>query len=82
MKDGVVVSGANSNMLRITNIEESDEGVYKCVASNKGGQIESDPATITVYGTLITTSMLYILTHTIRSTHGRGTTTTSSCSVG
>ncbi|XP_065918156.1 contactin-3-like isoform X3 [Dysidea avara] len=50
MKDGVVVSGANSNMLRITNIEESDEGVYKCVVSNKGGQVESNPATITVYG--------------------------------
>jgi len=50
MKDGVVVSGANSNMLRITNIAESDEGVYKCVASNKGGQVESDVATVTVYG--------------------------------
>jgi len=82
MKDGVVVSGANSNMLSITNIEESDEGVYKCVASNKGGQVESNPATITVYGMLITTCMLYTLTHAIRSTHGRGTTTTSSCSVG
>ncbi|XP_065918194.1 contactin-3-like isoform X2 [Dysidea avara] len=50
MKDGVVVSGTNSNMLRITNIEESDEGVYKCMASNKGGLVESNPATITVYG--------------------------------
>jgi len=49
MKDGVVVSGAISNMLKITNIEESDEGVYKCVASNKGGQVESDIATVTVY---------------------------------
>ena len=50
MKDGVVLSGTNSNMLRITNIEESDEGVYKCVVSNKGGQVESNTATITVYG--------------------------------
>ena len=50
MKDGVVVSGANSNKLRITNIEESDEGVYKCVASNKGGQVESNTATVIVYG--------------------------------
>ena len=47
------MSGVNSNMLRITNIEESDEGVYKCVASNKGGQVESNPATITVYGMLV-----------------------------
>jgi len=50
MKDDVVVSGANSNMLKITNIEELDEGVYKCVVSNKGGQVESIPATIIVYG--------------------------------
>ena len=50
MKDGVVVSGANSNMLTINNREESDEGVYKCVARNKGGQVES---TITVYGMLV-----------------------------
>ena len=67
MKDGVEVSGANSNMLRITNIEESDEGVYKCVASNKGGQVESNPATITVYGMLVTTcnnmNVVYFNTH-------------------
>ena len=37
-------------MLRITNITESDEGVYKCVASNKGGRVESNAATVTVYG--------------------------------
>ena len=61
MKDGVVVSGANSNMLRITNIEESDEGVYKCVASNKGGQVESNPATITVYGMLETNMCIVYL---------------------
>jgi len=54
MKDGVVVSGANSNMLKITNIEETNEGVYKCMASNKGGQVESNAATITVYGMLLT----------------------------
>ena len=49
-KDGTVVSGANSNMLEITNTMESDEGVYKCVASNKGGMVESNPATVTIYG--------------------------------
>ena len=62
MKDGVVVSGANSNMLRITNIEESDEGVYKCVASNKGGQVESDTATVTVFGKLVTIYRCMLLT--------------------
>ena len=50
MKDGVNVSNANSNMLVITNITESDEGKYKCVASNKGGMAMSKPATVTIYG--------------------------------
>ena len=50
MKDNVKISGINSNTLKITNIMESDEGVYKCIASNKGGRDESNSATITVYG--------------------------------
>ena len=29
---------------------ELHEGVYKCMASNKGGMVESNPATVTVYG--------------------------------
>ena len=49
MKDNVLVSGANSNMLEITNTTESDEGVYKCIASGIGGMTESNTATITVY---------------------------------
>ena len=57
MKDGVVVSGANSTTLSIDDIEESDEGVYKCVAINTGGQVESNPATISVYGMLVATCM-------------------------
>ena len=50
MKDGVVVPAANSSILEITSITESDEGTYKCVVSNNGGMVESNPATITVYG--------------------------------
>ena len=50
MKDGVLISAADSNVLEITNITESQEGVYKCVASNKGGMIQSNLATLTVYG--------------------------------
>ena len=53
MKDGMMISRANSRILRIDNIMESHEGVYKCVVSNsndKGGTVESNPASITVYG--------------------------------
>lgn len=50
MKDSVLVSGATSNVLIINNTNKSDEGVYKCVASSKGGMVESDLATVTVYG--------------------------------
>ena len=47
--DILIIPDATSRLLRITNISESDEGMYKCVASNKGGRVESNPATVTVY---------------------------------
>ena len=50
MKDGAVVS--ESRRLRLTNIQESDEGAYMCRASNKGGMVVSDPGIVTVYGEL------------------------------
>ena len=49
-KNNILLSDATSRILRITNISESDEGVYKCVVINKGGRVESNPATVTVYG--------------------------------
>lgn len=50
MKDGVFIAAASSHILRITNITESDEGMYKCVAKNKGGMAVSNAAAITIYG--------------------------------
>ena len=44
------MSGATSNKLNIVNTKESNEGVYMCRASNKGGTVLSDPALITVFG--------------------------------
>ena len=49
MKDGVVVS--ELRRLRLTNIQESDEGAYTCRASNKGGMVVSNPRIVIVYGT-------------------------------
>ena len=50
IKDDISIPDANSRTLKITNTMESDEGVYKCVVSNKGGMDESNSATVTVYG--------------------------------
>ena len=49
-KNDMPIPDVYSRMLKISNIKESDEGVYKCVASNKGGRVESNPAIVTVYG--------------------------------
>ena len=50
MKDDVSIPDVNSRMLEITNVTESNEGVYKCVVSNKFGMVESNPAIVTIYG--------------------------------
>ena len=50
IKDDREVSGSRSRRLRLTNIQEFNEGAYKCRASNKGGVVVSNPATVTVYG--------------------------------
>ena len=52
IKDDVVISGSRSRKLRFTNIQESNEGAYKCRASNNGGVVVSNPGTVTVYGKL------------------------------
>ena len=48
MKDGLVIS--ELRRLRLTNIQESDEGAYMCRASNKGGMVVSNPGIVIVYG--------------------------------
>ena len=52
IKDDVVVSGSTSRRLRFNNVQESDKGSYKCRASNNGGMVVSNPATVTVYSEL------------------------------
>ena len=52
IKDDAVVSGSTSRTLMFNNIQESNEGAYKCGASNNGGMVISNPATVTVYGEL------------------------------
>ena len=49
-KNNITIPDTNSNVLNIINITESDEGIYRCVASNKGDTVESYPAIVTVYG--------------------------------
>ena len=49
-RNGVIISDDNSNVLRINEIKQSDDGTYQCIASNKGGNTISNPAMIIVYG--------------------------------
>ena len=50
MRNGVIISDDNSNVLIINDIKQSDDGTYQCIASNKGGNATTNPAKITVYG--------------------------------
>ena len=50
LRNGKLLPGATFNVLRFIKINESNEGIYKCVVSNKGGEVEFNPATVTVYG--------------------------------
>ena len=44
--------GMNTMTISSINIQQSDEGSYRCTASNSAGTSISDVATITVYGEL------------------------------
>ena len=50
IRNGVIISDDNSNVLSINKVKQSDDDVYQCIASNKGGNVTSNPAMITVYG--------------------------------
>jgi len=50
LRNGEPLRATQSNILNIAKIKESQEGIYKCVVSNKGGEVESHSATVTVYG--------------------------------
>ena len=42
------VSGATTNNLTIANVQESNEGMYRCVVTNDAGDTNSDAAQLTV----------------------------------
>ena len=44
------VTGINSNILVIPDVELSDENTYTCSASNEGGHLQSKVARLTVIG--------------------------------
>ena len=50
MRNGVITSDDYSNVLRINEIKQSDDGTYQCIASNKGGNATSNPAMVILYG--------------------------------
>ena len=42
------VSGATTSTLTITNVQESNEGMYRCVVTNDAGDTTSNAAQLTV----------------------------------
>ena len=50
MRNGVIISDDNSSVLSINEIKQSDDGIYQCIVSNKGGNVTSYPAMVRVYG--------------------------------
>ena len=57
MRNGAIISDDNSNALRINEIKQSDDGIYQCIASNKGGNDISNPAMIKVYGKKLSSTL-------------------------
>ncbi|MGC8744821.1 MAG: PA14 domain-containing protein, partial [Verrucomicrobiia bacterium] len=51
-KNGIDIPGANSATLTIANANVADSGVYTVVVGNEGGQVTSDPVTVTVINQL------------------------------
>ena len=49
-KDDELISGAVLPYLYIPEITPSDRGSYTCVASNRAGEDESTPGTVTIPG--------------------------------
>jgi len=50
LEDGGKISGAEEASLEITNIDDTDEGSYRCVVSNNYNSETSDTVTLTVVG--------------------------------
>ena len=56
------VSGVNTSVLTVPNVVESDEGQYYCIVTNEwGNSVESNNATLTVFGTYICVKFRYYL---------------------
>ena len=52
-QNGSIPSGAagmNTNMLTLNNLQLEDAGDYRCVATNNGGDVLSNYATLTLTG--------------------------------
>lgn len=47
-QDGVLLLGQSSNTLSINNVDTGDAGIYRVLVSNAAGEVETNPALITV----------------------------------
>ncbi|MCK4662341.1 MAG: immunoglobulin domain-containing protein [Bacteroidales bacterium] len=67
-KDGVAlanggdISGVNSKMLTINNLDNTDEGIYRCEVTGTCGSVKSDPANLIINLSTVITSQPSSLT--------------------
>jgi pectate lyase len=71
-KDGVLIGGATSTTLTLTNVQITNAGSYTLTASNSVGSPTSDPAVLTVTTTVSVPWSAYNLTGFGRATTGGG----------
>ena len=57
--------GADTAELTVFNVQEADEGQYRCVVMNRSGQAESQPATLTIQSIGKQTCIYWLIRQTL-----------------
>ncbi len=74
-RNGVAISGANTSLLALNNIQTVNAGVYKVVITNDAGSVESSTATLTIPTSNLYTQAQYDASLTLGYNLGVGAVT-------